>query len=203
MTLVCSVVNPFLLNAANKMDVFRDLIDLLLGEGGDAAIYVGPLAQDLDLPDPSSTRNIDAAPKWAIEESRQEEEVTDNWLHSCSVLLEKSSEGIEIPTKLLFQARLQSGRDSTTYHLKTDLEGRLEKAEVNHGKLDEEGKPIRGSAVNATAFLDIDSPEAKSRLKHELDLWLLGKYLKPKVRKKHLSDLAYYRNKRTPAPKKK
>lgn len=206
-TLAFSLVNPFGLHAlSNKeQEKFKDLIDLLLNEGGRAEFYAGPLAEQLDLPDPAPTKNIDAISKWGTEAGRTEEEVTDNWFHSCSLLVEKTSTGELLPNKLLFQTRLESGRDSETSHFRTSLYGVLEKALVNHGKLDEERKPVPGSAANSSAILDVESSEVKSRLRHELDLWLYGKYFKPKFRKKHLEDLAYYRNKRDslPANKKK
>jgi|CXWL01.1.fsa_nt_gi hypothetical protein len=63
-----------------------------------------------------------------------------------------------------------SGRDQTAQYLRINLEGKLEKTVSSQGKLDENGKAIKGSGVKFEQ--DIDSPEVKKAFDAEMSYWL-------------------------------
>lgn len=91
----------------------------------------------------------------------------------CILVLVKDSGESPRGKHLVFKARRLTGQDSETHFFRTSPEGVLEKVFVLRGKYDDQGKPVRGSAV--VTSLDIDSPDVKARLQRELDFWLYGK----------------------------
>ena len=92
---------------------------------------------------------------------------------------------------------LNLGNESKDFYFKSDLTGNLTKAFVGTGKIDSEGKDIRGTG--RLDDLDLYSDDVKTRFQHELDFWLKGAYRKkkPSASATKLSESA------TPAQKKK
>lgn len=64
----------------------------------------------------------------------------------------------------------RSGLDKETRYFKFDLNGKLEKVVLSHGKHDASGKVVRGSGVKTD--LDIDSPEVRKAFEAEMKFWL-------------------------------
>lgn len=78
---------------------------------------------------------------------------------------------------------LEEGR-TVDYHFRFNLKGKIEKAVRVVAKINPDGSPIVGSAVNSPQ--DIDDPEIKERAQAELDYWLkrTAKYLAWKKEKR-------------------
>ncbi len=120
------------------------------------------MSKELDLPDPAPIKDRFHTPRISV----------DDRYRLCGVVVEKLSDGRLRPQNITFQARKKAGRDSETFRAKTTLEGKLLKAYIQHGKVDEKGAGIAGSAV--VAHLDPDSAMAQQLIRRELDFWLYG-----------------------------
>lgn len=64
----------------------------------------------------------------------------------------------------------RSGLDKETKYFKFNLNGKLEKVVLSHGKHDSTGKAVRGSGVKTD--LDINSAEVKETFDIEMKFWL-------------------------------
>lgn len=63
-----------------------------------------------------------------------------------------------------------SGLDKKTRYFKTDVNGKLVKAILSEGKLESDGRGVKGSGIKTE--LDIDSAEVKETFDKEIQFWL-------------------------------
>lgn len=151
----------------------QGLVQLLLDDGIDHN-FGGLWSKHFDYPDPSPAYSADFGSSTT----------RDNLSHIGSLLVDKSDVTNAKPIKLVFTSIQESGSNVEEYKFIVSLNGTLEKAAISHAKA-----KVDGSAV--FSVLDIDSPDVKKRLQHELDFWLYGKYHKDP--KDWLKDLETYR----------
>lgn len=122
-----------------------------------------------------------------------EEQTTDGMEHLFKVMVGRSPETREVkPIGVVLRAGREWAENSEACWMRVSLDGTLEKVVLIHGKNDEQGKAIKGSAV--VAHKDVASPEIKSRFRHEMDFWLKKAYLKKEWR---AADLAAGKLRRT------
>lgn len=162
----------------------QGLIQLLLDDGYEDS-FESLWSKHFGFPDPTPAYTTDYASGTA----------SDGLGHSCSLVVEKSENGAIKPLNLIFTAVKTSGAvgaDVERHTFIVGLDGKLEKASITHGKA-----KVQGSAIYDA--LDIDSPNVKKRLQHELDFWFYGKYHKDP--KPWLKDLETYRLKALAAKK--
>lgn len=104
------------------------------------------------------------------------EKSADNRNRSCAVVgQEPAGHGFK-PVCLVFLAQSLNGLDGESHYFRVAPDGSLETSFISRMKFDESGKPVRGSGVKTD--LDVNAPETKALLQHELDFWLKGKYRK-------------------------
>ncbi|MBI5210253.1 MAG: hypothetical protein HY927_09815 [Elusimicrobia bacterium] len=146
-----------------KAALLQSLIKRLMEEGFEDDVLRN-LRDDLEIP-------LDAP---LFGDGADAELMTDQtYNRTCVVVMEKSPEGKTAAKHLVFMNMKRSDHGSEGYGFRTSPEGVLEKAFVQRGKYDDQGKPVRGSA--AVTPLDIGLPDVKARLQRELDFWLHGK----------------------------
>ncbi len=115
------------------------------------------------------------------------DQTTDGMSHGARVLLEKSSDSeTGKPLVLVFHTGQKSPGNAEQYWFRAALNGELRKASFYHGKLDGQGKSIKGSG--SFTDKDVNSSEIKDRFKHEMDLWLQNIYLKKEWRSAEFSE---------------
>lgn len=89
---------------------------------------------------------------------------------NCAVAYEESPEAAEYagkrPICIVLEVPKLSGQEQENRYYRLNLDGQLEKAVLSRYKRDENGKVIRGSAVNTDE--DINSPEVKKALAAEM-----------------------------------
>lgn len=111
------------------------------------------------------------------------DDVTDGMDHNATLLVETSTSATEQgPRRLLFNT-IKSAPDKKSGEAHTfvvSLEGELIKALATYGKYNEKGEAVKGSGIDVPQ--DIKSKEIRSRLKHELEFWIDGKYRKKPVK---------------------
>lgn len=115
------------------------------------------------------------------------EQATDSMSHNFKVLVERASDsdavkpvGLELDTA----KRWPGNSEGNIFH--ASLDGKLEDASCIRGKIDEQGKGVKGSGEFVAK--DIHLPDVKKRFQHELDFWLKKAYLKKEWRSAELSD---------------
>ena len=91
----------------------------------------------------------------------------------CTIVFSDDSQNVSPEEKritcLYIQHKIVSGHDSEAMYYRFNIEGKLEHVTVNHGKNDDDGKPILGSGVAVDK--DIDSPDVQKAFKAELSYW--------------------------------
>lgn len=162
-------------NSSNKPDIkdsVRDsnsgvahLIAEVLKQGTDENTGSN-LSPVIGLPKamPAMDVEVDISKRTEVRETRR-----------CFVVYETSeSPAVESGNKRAICAYVvrtkRSGLDKETKYFKFDLNGKLEKVVLSHGKNDATGKAIRGSGVKTD--LDIDSPEVRKAFEAEMKFWL-------------------------------
>jgi hypothetical protein len=149
-------------NSSKKLKDLPRLIEVLLTKGVNSAIGSN-LAPAIGLEKSFSTKTQE------IVLSQNENELD---ARSCFVVLADSS-GVDTPTPMcLFIRRTKraSGEQHSKY-FKVSLLGKLEKAVVTSGKIDEKtGRGIAGSGAQAEQ--DIESSDIKKEFDAEMAYWL-------------------------------
>ena len=74
------------------------------------------------------------------------------------------------PLCAYFMKGKDTGPDHESRYFKINLNGTLEKAVLSKGKIDKDGKAIRGTGVKSDQ--DISSPEVKKTFEAEMKFWL-------------------------------
>lgn len=112
----------------------------------------------------------------------QRKESADGLLRCVDVLLDPSTTTPRVMHLVLRSdwKDIAKGEGKTLY-LRLNGHGVLEKAFESPGKIDTQGRDIRGSGVGKTIDLDIRAPQTKLLLQRELDFWLKGIGRKPKL----------------------
>jgi hypothetical protein len=142
----------------------KEFVRWLLKDGKERVLMPGRGASLLDLPEggvPSKARASG----------------NSNPVHMCSLALDKNSDADKPkPTCfLLYVADLHpEQRNTKAWNFRYRLDGVLEKAVLTDGTLDENGKPVVGSAVDSVQ--DIKDPEIQAKAKEELEYWLAKAY---------------------------
>ena len=110
------------------------------------------------------------------------DEATDEIDHTAELVLDPAAP-VPAPYRFLFRGGREEPekKENWAQYFRADLKGHLEFSVRSHGRLDEQGKPIRGSGVAEP--VDIASPEVRKAFQHELDFWLKGKFRKKKEAK--------------------
>ncbi len=155
--------------AAKKRQASSQTISQFVGRlksEGKPVGFTGPLARLMDFPAETESRALEIhAPDSADGRSRLAE-----------VVLAKSaaSGGLE-PIGLYWSVTYEKNQKSEGYHYHTSVEGTIAKAVLLEGRLDENGKAIRGSGP--VTKLDSESKEVPEKFRElVLDFWLKGKY---------------------------
>lgn len=147
-------------SAKDTGNEFKQLVDLVMTNGLDSR-YGENFAPHVGLPGarPAKGKNI-----------RSRKIYKDRGGLNCAVVYEESSEETQYPGKrpicIFLEVSKISGQDSTGRYYRLSLDGRLEKVLTTSGKNDENGKPVRGSAVSTDE--DINSPEVKKAFAAEM-----------------------------------
>lgn len=92
---------------------------------------------------------------------------------ACSLVLSQDKTS---PMCAVFLTLTIQKETATSRYFKTSLDGKLMSAIQVNSRVDENGKPVRGSGVKSD--LDVTSPDIQKAFKKELDFWLSGKYRK-------------------------
>lgn len=149
---------PVLVNAAEPQGKLAHVVRAVQREGDDFT-FSKNLGVHLDLPGDRPSRMTEVRPS----------ESSDGRGHAFSVILDTSSAKAS-PIGVVLLSRKTSEGSGLSHYFRLALAGTLAKAFLLENKLDESGKPVRGSGV-ATP-LDVDAPEVRALLQSELDFWL-------------------------------
>ncbi len=162
---------------------FKQIVDFMMRNGIDSR-YGENLGPVVGLPGarPAKGNNI-----------RSREYGKERGLLNCDVAYDESPEATEYdgkrPICVFVQTSKVSGQNKESRYFRLSLDGRLERVILGRSKLDENGKGIRGSAVNTDE--DINSPEVKKALAAEMaDLRQWLKQQKKLVAKKATASAA-------------
>lgn len=159
-------------SAKKQRGDFARLIDAVLTEGKDGNF--GPLSPVIGLPD--------AMPfKFAEKKISRSENGSES--RACYIIVDKDRPYCAYIVKFT-----TTGKDSTSQFYRLNLDGKLDKAVVTHGKRDEQGKPIKGSGVKFDQ--DIDSPEIRKAFDSEMAYWLKDWLKKEKKTDKKAAEVA-------------
>lgn len=144
-----------------------------LASEGQRTQFLPVIAKLVDL-DPDVENRI-----LSLEASR----TTDGWGRLARVILQPTGpEGAMEPASLFWSLELEADGRKESYNYRSAVDGTLEKAARLDGRLDRDGKPIRGSG--SVTHLDVGSAEVREMFRDRvLGFWLKGKY-RAKARRK-------------------
>lgn len=157
---------------AAKTVTLKSFVDAALVNGFPAKLP-GPVAEYIGIEK--------EAPYYGLAIST--DQATDGMFHSFQVIADSLEE--PKPVILLFGSTYKWPGNKESYSYRVSLSGRLERVVVLHGKMDDQGRSVKGSGT--TTEKDINSPEIKERFQHELNLWLKKTYLKKEWRSAEFS----------------
>lgn len=139
---------------------FAKLVDFMMAQGQDAR-FGENIAPVIGLPGARPTKG---------DNIRSRKVYKERGGLNCSVVYEESPEATEYggkrPICIVLEVSKRSTQDTEGKFYRLSLNGQLEQVIHAHGKIDENGKAVRGSAVNTTA--DINSPEVKKAFAAEM-----------------------------------
>lgn len=143
-----------------------------LAREGQRTQFLPVIAKLVDLDPDLDNRIVSVEPPQA----------TDGWHRLARVMLRPTGpEGKLEPASLFWSLERKVEGRKETYYYRSTLSGTLEKASRLDGRLDQDGKPIRGSG--SVTHLDVTSAEVRDQFRDRvLDFWLKGKY-RAKVRR--------------------
>ncbi len=173
---ILAVETKLATKAAAQTITLDSLIQKVVADG-----YYGELpdriARSVNIPDNAPYRGVGVT----------SDQATDGMGRYFKVLLEKVSGSDEVkPLGLELDTAHRWPGNAEHYVFHASLDGKLENASFIGGKIDEQGKVVKGSGQCVEK--DINSPEIKDRFKHELDLWLKKTCLKNEWRSAAIVD---------------
>lgn len=132
---------------------------------GELTQFPAVLKKIMDFPSASTKKTLAA----------EVHETTDGASRLANIVFDLPDSGDEpVPIGLYWSSRLEVARTSESYDYRTTLDGVLKKATRIDGRLDENGKAVRGGGK--LTQLDVKSQVVQERFKREvLDFWLRGK----------------------------